>query len=49
MLLPASGTGFVARAHGINNYFHAFTLLQNLMRDHVQALGVRREIAWRDP
>lgn len=49
VVLPTSGTGFVARAHGINNNFHAFTLLQNLMRDHVQALGVRREIAAREP
>ncbi|WZB74839.1 hypothetical protein WJ972_31875 [Achromobacter insuavis] len=49
VVLPASGTGFVARAHGINNNFHAFTLLQNLMRDHVQPLGVRREIAAREP
>ncbi|MFM9894112.1 hypothetical protein [Achromobacter xylosoxidans] len=49
VVLPTSGTGFVARAHGINNNFHAFTLLQNLMRDSVQALGVRREIAAREP
>lgn len=49
VVLPTSGTGFVARAHGINNNFHAFTLLQNLMRDRVQALGVRREIAAREP
>lgn len=49
VVLPTSGTGFVARAHGINNNFHAFTLLQNLMRDHVRTLGVRREIAAREP
>ncbi|ALX82779.1 hypothetical protein APT56_06125 [Achromobacter denitrificans] len=49
VVLPTSGTGFVARAHGINNNFHAFTLLQNLMRDHIQPLGVRREIAAREP
>ena len=49
VLLPASGTGFVARAHGINNNFHAFTLLQILIGEHAQALGVRREIAPREP
>lgn len=49
VVLPTSGTGFVARAHGINNNFHAFTLLQNLMRDHLRPLGIRREIALREP
>ncbi len=49
VVMPTSGTGFVARAHGINNTFHAFTLLQILIREHVQALGVRREIAAREP
>lgn len=49
VLLPASGAGFVARAHGINNNFHAFTLLQNLMREHIGPLGIRREIAVREP
>ncbi len=49
VVLPTSGTGFVARAHGINNNFHAFTLLQILIGEHAQALGVRREIAPREP
>ena len=49
VLLPTSGAGFVARAHGINNNFHAFTLLQNLIREHARPLGVRREIALREP
>ena len=44
VVLPASGTGFVARAHAVNNGFHAFTLLQNLIREHGQALGVRQAI-----
>lgn len=49
VVLPTSGTGFVARAQGINNTFHAFTLLQILIGEHAQALGVRREIAPREP
>lgn len=49
VVLPTSGTGFVAQAHGINNTFHAFTLLQILIGEHAQALGVRREIAPREP
>lgn len=49
VVLPASATGFVAKAHGINNNFHAFTLLQILIGEHAQALGVQREIAPREP
>ena len=49
VVLPASGTGFVARAHAVNNGFHAFTLLQNLIREHGQALGVRQAIVDRAP
>ncbi len=45
VVLPASGTGFIARAHAINNTFHAFTLLQILIGEHAQALGVKRDIA----
>jgi len=49
VVLPTSKTGFVARAHAINNTFHAFTLLQILIGEHAQALGVKREIAQRQP
>ncbi|WP_454673211.1 hypothetical protein [Achromobacter pestifer] len=49
IVLPTSKTGFVAQAHGINNTFHAFTLLQILIGEHAQALGVTREIAAREP
>lgn len=49
VVLPTSNTGFVARAHAINNTFHAFTLLQILIGEHAQALGVKREIAAREP
>lgn len=47
VVLPASNRGFVARAHAINNSFHAFTLLQQLIHEHAQALGVRDEIVAR--
>ena len=40
VLLPASGTGMVVKAHAINNNFHAFSLLQKLMRKHAKALGI---------
>ena len=49
VVLPASMTGFVARAHAVNNNFHAFTLLQIIIGDHAEALGVKREIAAREP
>ena len=49
VLLPASMTGFIARAHAVNNNFHAFTLLQIIIGEHAQALGVKREIAPREP
>lgn len=49
VVLPTSKTGFVARAHAINNTFHAFTLLQILIREHAKALGVTRDIAAREP
>jgi len=48
-VLPASGTGFIAEAHAINNTFHALTLLQILIGEHAQALRVQREIASRTP
>lgn len=40
VVLPATGTGLVVRAHGVNNNFHTFSLLQQLMREHQQALGI---------
>ncbi|AYD63405.1 hypothetical protein DVB37_05370 [Achromobacter sp. B7] len=49
VVLPTSKTGFVARAHGVNNSFHAFTLLQILIGEHAQALQVKRDIAARQP
>lgn len=49
IVLPTSNTGFVARARAINNTFHAFTLLQILIGEHAQSLGVKREIAQRQP
>ncbi|MEN4917737.1 hypothetical protein ABE485_03645 [Achromobacter spanius] len=49
VVLPASGTGFIAEAHAINNTFHAFTLLQIIIGEHARALGVKREIAAREP
>jgi hypothetical protein len=48
VVLPASGTGFVASALGINNTFHAFTLLQQLIGEHARALRVGKTIAPRD-
>lgn len=44
VVLPASGTGFIARVHAANNGFHAFSMLQRLIRHHSQALRVRPEI-----
>ncbi|NVM90964.1 hypothetical protein FHT32_004621 [Variovorax sp. SG517] len=41
VVLPASGTGMVVKAHAINNNFHAFSLLQKLMRKHAKALGIQ--------
>lgn len=49
VVLPTSKTGFVARAHAINNTFHAFTLLQILIGEHAEALGVTRAIPAREP
>lgn len=49
VVLPTSKTGFVARAHGVNNSFHAFTLLQILIGEHAQALQVKRDIPARQP
>ncbi|MFJ1300639.1 hypothetical protein ACILG0_11770 [Pseudomonadota bacterium AL_CKDN230030165-1A_HGKHYDSX7] len=40
VVLPATQTGFVVRAHALNNTFHAFTLLQRLIREHADALRV---------
>ncbi|MNQ12980.1 hypothetical protein D3C85_258970 [compost metagenome] len=42
VLLPASRAGMVVRAQGINNNFHAFSLLQDLMETHAQTLGIRQ-------
>ncbi|CAB3751628.1 hypothetical protein GQ57_04820 [Burkholderia sp. MSh2] len=47
VVLPASGTGFVASAHAVNNTFHAFTLLQRLIGEHAHALRIGRPIAAR--
>jgi len=41
VVLPASGTGMLVKAHAINNNFHAFSLLQKLMRKHAKALGIQ--------
>jgi len=41
VVLPASGTGMVVKAHAINNNFHAFSLLQKLMRKRAKALGIQ--------
>ncbi|MGB3436280.1 hypothetical protein [Achromobacter sp.] len=49
VVLPASMTGFVARAHAVNNNFHAFTLLQIIIGEHARSLDVQREIAAREP
>jgi hypothetical protein len=40
VVLPATGTGLVVRAHGVNNNVHTFSLLQQLMQAHQQALGI---------
>lgn len=44
VVLPASGTGFIARVHAANNGFHAFSMLQDLIRQHGPALGVRPQL-----
>jgi len=49
VVMPASRSGFVARAHAVNNTFHAFTLLQIIIGEHAEALGVKRDIAPRQP
>ncbi|MFY0475522.1 hypothetical protein [Achromobacter marplatensis] len=49
VVLPASGSGFVARAHAVNNTFHAFTLLQIIIGEHADELGVKRQIPPRQP
>lgn len=38
VVLPASGTGLVISAHAVNNSFHAFSLLQQLLRQHAAEL-----------
>ncbi|WP_175970486.1 hypothetical protein [Burkholderia sp. BCC0322] len=48
VVLPASGTGFVASVHAVNNTFHAFTLLQRLIAEHAQMLRVGKPIAPRN-
>lgn len=40
VILPTSLTGFVAKAHGINNVFHAITLLQDIMATHADELQI---------
>ncbi len=45
VLLPASSAGMIVRAHGINNNFHAFSLLQDLFSEHAETLGVRQPLA----
>ncbi|MGJ7566365.1 hypothetical protein ACSFBM_21135 [Variovorax sp. GB1R11] len=47
VLLPTSRVGMVVKAHGINNNFHAFSLLQDLMRTHAATLGIRQSFAER--
>lgn len=42
VLLPTSRAGMIVRAHGVNNNFHAFSLLQDLMETHAQQLGIRQ-------
>lgn len=39
VLLPASNAGMIVRAHGINNNFHAFSLLQDLFSVHAKTLA----------
>lgn len=48
VVLPASGTGFIAKVHAANTAFHAFSMLQPLMAEHAQALGIRQPmpITW---
>jgi hypothetical protein len=45
VLLPASSAGMIVRAHGINNNFHAFSLLQDLFSEHAEILGIRQPLA----
>ncbi|WP_208512766.1 hypothetical protein [Variovorax paradoxus] len=45
VLLPASSAGMIVRAHGINNNFHAFSLLQDLFSVHAKTLGIRQPLA----
>jgi len=45
VLLPASSAGMIVRAHGINNNFHAFSLLQDLFSVHAETLGIRQPLA----
>jgi hypothetical protein len=47
VLLPTSQAGMIVRAHGINNNFHAFSLLQDLFRLHVHTLGIRQALTVR--
>lgn len=47
VLLPTSRAGMVVKAQGINNNFHAFSLLQNLMREHATTLGIRQSFVKR--
>lgn len=42
VLLPTSRSGMIVRAHAVNNNFHAFSLLQDLMETHAQQLGIRQ-------
>ena len=41
VLLPTSRAGMLVKAHAVNNNFHAFSLLQALMREHADALGIQ--------
>jgi hypothetical protein len=45
VLLPASNAGMIVRAHGINNNFHAFSLLQDLFSVHAKTLGISQPLA----
>ncbi|QSI30266.1 hypothetical protein GNX71_11990 [Variovorax sp. RKNM96] len=47
VLLPTSQAGMIVRAHGLNNNFHAFSLLQDLFRLHVHTLGIRQALTVR--
>ena len=44
VVLPASRTGFIASVHAANNGFHAFSMLQGVIRAHAPTLGVRPEL-----